>query len=251
MVSRERLKEVLSYNPRDGEFIWISPNKNHMDKMHKVAGTICVTKSRPYSKYINIFIDGKGYRAHRLAWLYHYGEWPEVVDHINGDTLDNSIKNLRSVDCASNSQNHNYKKRANKKTNLPLGVRELKRVSIPSKYEGRILISETSFSCAFGSIEEASNFYCAMRYILHDFPKKEHLLKKYGVAESVAKCLLDEKFVSFLKKEGLYRFEDIKKYYKHRCYQNLKKPIIPHKIGFYFMGKRKKLMELEKKARDK
>lgn len=43
-----------------------------------VAG--CVDKDG----YIQIRLKGKMYPAHRLAWLYVYGEWPQdEIDHIN------------------------------------------------------------------------------------------------------------------------------------------------------------------------
>lgn len=44
--------------------------------------------------------------AHRIAWAIHYGVWPKgEVDHINGDTSDNRIKNLRAVSTSENSKN--------------------------------------------------------------------------------------------------------------------------------------------------
>lgn len=44
--------------------------------------------------------------AHRVVWALHYGVWPQnVIDHINGDTLDNSIENLRETDHIGNGQN--------------------------------------------------------------------------------------------------------------------------------------------------
>lgn len=45
------------------------------------------------------------YRAHRLAWLYVHGVWPDVIDHINGDPWDNRLVNLRDVPQHVNMQN--------------------------------------------------------------------------------------------------------------------------------------------------
>ena len=44
--------------------------------------------------------------AHRLAWLYVHGAWPEKqLDHINRDKDDNRINNLREVDNKQNQEN--------------------------------------------------------------------------------------------------------------------------------------------------
>ena len=56
--------------------------------------------------YTKIDIEGKAYYAHRLAWLYMYGEMPKLhLDHINCDKSDNRICNLREATRFENLRN--------------------------------------------------------------------------------------------------------------------------------------------------
>jgi len=56
--------------------------------------------------YIDIGIDGKIYRASRLAWLYMTGEWPQkTVDHENLLKIDNRWENLREAGASKNGAN--------------------------------------------------------------------------------------------------------------------------------------------------
>lgn len=59
-----------------------------------------------------IGLDGAHYRAHRLAWLYAHGVWPEEqLDHRDLARAHNAIGNLRE---ATNAQNNsNQPRRAN------------------------------------------------------------------------------------------------------------------------------------------
>jgi hypothetical protein len=95
-LSQKELKKYLYFDGR--KFIWkVRPNPtvNKGD----VAGS--------YKKgYINIQLKGKSYRAQRLVWLYYYGYFPEkYLDHINKNTMDNRLSNLREVDHVKNGQN--------------------------------------------------------------------------------------------------------------------------------------------------
>ena len=104
------IKELLDYDKSTGEFTWICKRRGASKK--KLAGT------KTKIGYTMIMIDGKYYLAHRLAWLYVYGEMPKLsIDHINGKKDDNRIKNLREVTILENQ--HNFTKpNKNNKANL-------------------------------------------------------------------------------------------------------------------------------------
>lgn len=97
-VSQERLKELLSYNPETGIFTRLSA-RSGQDK-GSVAGGL------NDQGYVKISIDNKIYRAHRLAWLYMTGEWPEdQIDHINNIRSDNRFSNIRQATHSENNRN--------------------------------------------------------------------------------------------------------------------------------------------------
>ena len=93
------LKGCLHYDPLTGVFTWkYTINRNA--KKGQIAG-------RKNSGYIEISIDGVKYLAHRLAWYYMTGEWPDVIDHDNRIKDDNRWVNLKNGSHASNSRNQN------------------------------------------------------------------------------------------------------------------------------------------------
>ena len=103
-ITQKELKEFLSYDSNTGVFIWkVSRGKASPGK---IAGCL---DAYGYSR---IKIRGKDYKAHRLAWLYVYGVWPEAqIDHINHNESDNRIKNLRDVDSFDNCRNRKFSSR--------------------------------------------------------------------------------------------------------------------------------------------
>lgn len=97
MLTAARLREVLDYNPKTGVFRWKVDRNGGQFPAGSVAGGI------DELGYRRIKIDGKRYKAHRLAWLYMTGDWPpNDIDHKNRQPGDNRWKNLRS---ATESQN--------------------------------------------------------------------------------------------------------------------------------------------------
>jgi len=94
-MDKDIARKYFRYNPDTGFLYWISG-----DKAGEVAGTVYK------NGYVTIAFGGKVYTGHRLAWVLHYGEWPQVeIDHINHNKSDNRIMNLRAVQIGENQKN--------------------------------------------------------------------------------------------------------------------------------------------------
>ena len=89
--------------------------------------------------------------VHRIAWALTHGEWPHEIDHINGVTTDNRIKNLRKADRVLQSQNIAIGK--NNKTGV-IGVCPCKQTG---KYKATINTKDGQMWLGrFDSIEDAA-----------------------------------------------------------------------------------------------
>lgn len=90
MLTAERLRELVVYEPETGVFRW------RVGRPGCRAGDECGRVSA--WGYTEIGIDGKLRRANRLAVLYMTGQWPDgVVDHINRVRNDDRWENLRAA----------------------------------------------------------------------------------------------------------------------------------------------------------
>lgn len=95
-LTQTRLKELLAYDPNTGVFTWLV-NPSYRASAGDPAGSLSA------QGYRCIQIAGRKYRAHRLAWLYMTGAWPEHdIDHRDEDKSNNRWMNLRP---ATRSQN--------------------------------------------------------------------------------------------------------------------------------------------------
>lgn len=98
------LKKFLKYEPLTGDFRWLVYRNNQV-KIGSVSGG-----NHP-DGYIQIKLMGTMYLAHRLAWLYMTGEFPEFeIDHIDRDKSNNSWDNLRSATHSKNMRNFPIRK---------------------------------------------------------------------------------------------------------------------------------------------
>jgi hypothetical protein len=98
MLTYERLRELLDYDPETGAFRWKPTIGNRRSG--------CIAGSPHSSGYLSITIDGHNYLAHRLAWLFQTGKWPnEMIDHVDCSRNNNRFSNLRQADRSQNMCN--------------------------------------------------------------------------------------------------------------------------------------------------
>jgi hypothetical protein len=91
----------LHYDPETGVFTWLV-DRGVTPTAGRVAGTL---SDRGYWV---IFVEGRNYRAHRLAWFYMTGEWPVFeIDHRDTKRTNNRWKNLREATRSQNMSNSN------------------------------------------------------------------------------------------------------------------------------------------------
>ncbi|MGI9889068.1 HNH endonuclease [Vibrio chagasii] len=95
---------------RIDKFFWVNAEKGILTRKVTVgnqkAGTEagCVDKMRSGDR-VRVAIDGKKHFRSRLIFLWVHGYLPEVVDHENGNAMDDSIQNLRGTDNQGNQRN--------------------------------------------------------------------------------------------------------------------------------------------------
>lgn len=153
MITAEKVRDLFHYDPSTGIFT----RKTDSWWGEKKVG--CLSHG-----YLVIRVNnGKKYAAHRLAWLYVYGSFPEKdLDHINGDRSDNRIENLREASGSENSMN-----RRNRSDNTS-GKKGVVWHGIQNKWQAQIC-SDGKNRCLgyFHDIEEAAHAYNKAAIKLH------------------------------------------------------------------------------------
>ena len=154
----ENLRTDIRYDPVTGKFHW-SRNMNGRIRAHMLAGGV-----DKVSGYWRVRYNGKNYQAHRLAWLICHDKEPEgVIDHVDGNKLNNAIVNLRDVSRSVNLQNQK-KSKADNRIGL-LGVSELKN----GKFVARITLNRKTIIIGyFITPEEAHTAYLMAKRELHE-----------------------------------------------------------------------------------
>jgi len=148
-----KLQSLLRYDAETGKFYWLV---DRYGRNGARSGDVAGWKHD--NGYWYIRTAGSKYIAHRLAWLFHFGKWPEkMIDHINGDKLDNRIVNLRLATPSQNIAN----------TNRTCAISKMRGAHFDrsrKKWASRIMVNgHVTHLGRFNTPEEASAAYKAAR----------------------------------------------------------------------------------------
>lgn len=158
LPSVEYLRQVLDYNPETGIFVW-KIDRNYKTLAGDTAGSVQkINKKSGYSRII-ICLDYKRYKAHRLAWALMTGEHPpEIIDHIDGNPLNNKWNNLRKATAYENKVNEGIR------INNISGIKNVSFHKASNKF--RVTIDGKHYG-VFASIEEANVAASNLRNKIH------------------------------------------------------------------------------------
>ena len=103
MITIDLIKEYFHY---ENGIIYHKKidGKSHQFRVNTEAGAVSG------NGYRHVRLKNKTYLAHRIIFFMHHGYFPKEIDHINKNTLDNRIENLREVTRTQNNLNQNLRK---------------------------------------------------------------------------------------------------------------------------------------------
>lgn len=162
MIDQATLKSILDYDTDTGLFTW-----KPRPPGHGMSGWNGRCAGKPAARqlpdgYMRVMHMGRGYLAHRLAWLYVHGEWPTAtIDHADGDRRNNRIANLRLADAFQQKAN------AKLKSTNTSGFKGVSRDPSSNKWRARITHNRIQYRLgAFDSPADAHKAYCAAAHRL-------------------------------------------------------------------------------------
>lgn len=153
LAQQIQLKELFEYNPETGWFT------NRFSRGRAKEGARAGAETG--HGYRRIVIDYIKHYEHHLAWLYINCEYPDEIDHINGNRSDNRIVNLRSC---SRTQNNFNAERATGESGLKGAYLDKRNLQWYSKIQ---LGGQVKFLGNHGSAEEAHAAFMQAAELYH------------------------------------------------------------------------------------
>lgn len=160
-LTAEFVRQILDYDPETGILTWKWRSDLRACDNARLAGKNagCLNENG----YFHIIINKKSYKYHRIIWLHYYGEWPYCeIDHIDGDTINNKIINIRSATRTQNRQNKGIQK------NNTSGFKGVSFKKAHNKWSSRISVNGRRVHLGyFDRSCDAYNAYCAAAERFH------------------------------------------------------------------------------------
>ena len=158
MITQELVCSLFEY--RDGKLFWKVPKSGRT--VGKEAGTMSIS-----SGYRHVWIHYKQYLTHRIIYLMFHGHLPKFLDHLDGDSNNNKIENLREATAEQNQRNRGLSCRNN--TGVKNVSKRGNRYRVGFTYEGKHL--HVGY---YGTLTEAEQAAKIKRQQLHkEFARHE------------------------------------------------------------------------------
>jgi len=165
------VSEAMEYNAETGVCTWRVRPLSHFNSINtqkrwngrfagKRVGGVWNIRGK---SYVRVFFCGGMRGLHRLIWLLVTGAWPDVIDHKDGNGLNNRLENLQNTNALGNNKNKAQKKNRV----LPNGI-----VEKGEKFAARIGVDKRTVY--LGSFETVSEAVAA----------RSAANKKYGFSEN-------------------------------------------------------------------
>jgi len=98
MITQDQVKDLFHYNTETG----VLTNRKSRGSKCKVGAAAGYARA---DGYMQTRINYKKYLNHRLIFLMFHGYLPDFIDHIDNDSSNNRIKNLRECTISENVRN--------------------------------------------------------------------------------------------------------------------------------------------------
>ena len=97
----DEVRDLFDYDAATGTLI-----RKKTIRSNARSGDVVGFKRGPGKGYLAVCINRRVYDVHRIIWLHQKSRWPsDRLDHVNGDTHDNRLENLREVTQQQNRYN--------------------------------------------------------------------------------------------------------------------------------------------------